>query len=116
MSSLATQGAKCTAVRCHNSRIMLVRDSDGRTAYFGPGQSTLTGSVNRKGELRCLSAPALTRFLNLHLRRKVGSKCAVPSDKGIFDTVTDVRLVLAQRKRCHASVPLPLWLLRQLVG
>lgn len=105
---------RCTAVRGYNDRVLLVAE-DGREAWFGPEIRTLTGSVNRRGELRCLTASGLRRFLRFKLPRKIKSRCEVPDDKGIFDTVTDARLILAQRKRCHATVPIPLWMLRRLV-
>jgi len=100
-------------IRGHFGSVCLWRTSDGHHAWFADGRRTLTGSKNRNGELRCFTARELVRFLlgpTVRLPARPRSYRTVHDIKGIFDPVSwhDAGPCL---KRCHGSVPLPMYTL-----
>lgn len=101
-------------IRGHFGNVCLVR-SDGTHVWFPNGRRTLTGARDRNGQLRCLTARELVRFLHVELPRKVRSSVAVPDARGIFDQ-PPWRDIVPHLKRVHATIPLDLHTLCMLTG
>ena len=97
---------KCTATLGYDGAVHLVGES-GHSGWFHPGRSTITGSRDRKGNVRALSAPALQRLLGIQKQLKQPyDSVELDDDKGIFSEIGPVDIW--QNRHAYYCVNIPI--------
>jgi len=101
---------KCTAILGYDKAIYLLA-ADGRSGWFHPGRSTITGSRDRKGNVRTLTAASVQRFLGISGQlHAIKDSVELDDDKGIFDEIGPVDVWICRKAYNCVDIPVKVWL------